>query len=101
MDPCVWYKEEIILIFYVDDCLLFSLSKDKIDEVYASIQAYFKMEDDGDLNKYLGIELDFRPDVSIHIIQPYITQRILNMIPGMENPSTMPTPAVKPPLAKK
>ena len=38
VDPCVWYKEEIVLLLYVDYCLMFSPSKDKIEEVYASLQ---------------------------------------------------------------
>ena len=41
---------------------MFSPSKDKIDEVYDSLQEYFKIEYDGDLNKYLVIDLDLRPD---------------------------------------
>ena len=36
-DPCVWYIEEMVQLFYVDDCLMCSPYKDKIDEVYASI----------------------------------------------------------------
>ena len=90
----------MILLFYVDDFLMFSPSKDKIDEVYASLQAYFKIEDDGELNKYLGIELDCRPDGSIHLSQSYLSQNILNMIPVMDKLSANPAPAVKPPLAK-
>ena len=62
VDPCICYKEEIVLIFYVDSRLIFIPIKDKIDEVYASLQAYFNIEDDGDINKYLGIELERRPD---------------------------------------
>ena len=87
----------MFLLYYVDDCLMFSLSKNKIGEVYVSLQEYFKTEDDGYLNKYLGIDLDLRPDGSIHLSQPYLTNIILNMIPGMENSSAKPTPAVKPP----
>ena len=56
----------MVPLFYVDDCLMFSPSKGKIDEVYAYLQAYFKIEDDGDLNKYLEMELYHRPDGSIH-----------------------------------
>ena len=41
---------------------MFSPSKDKIDEVYASLQSYLNIEDDGDIKKYLGIELERRPD---------------------------------------
>ena len=90
----------MVLIFYVDDCLVFSPSKGKIYEVYASIQEDFNIEDYGELSKYLRINLDRHPDGSIHIGQPYLTQRILNMIPGMDKSSSKPTSAVKPPLAK-
>ena len=31
--------------------------KDKIDAVYEYINTYLKIEDDGDLNKYISIEL--------------------------------------------
>ena len=79
---------------------MFSPYKDKIDKVCASLQAYFKIEHDGDINKYIGKYLDRRPDVSIHIRQLYITQRIFNMIPVMEKSSTNPTPMVKPILTK-
>ena len=51
----------MVLLFYFDECLMFIPYKDKIDEVYASLQEYFKIEYDGDLNKYPGIELDRRP----------------------------------------
>ena len=88
------------ILFYVDDCLIFVPSRDKIDEVCASLQAYFKIEDDGELNKYLGIDLDRCPDGSIHLRKPYLTQRILNMIPGMDKSRANPTPVVKSPLVK-
>ena len=101
VDPFIWYKEEIILIFYIDDCLIFIPSKDKIDGLYDSLQAYCKIEDDVELNKYLGIKLERRLYSSIHMSQPYLTQRILNMIPVMYKSSARTTPMVKPPLAKK
>ena len=37
----------MVLIFYVYDCLMFSPSKDKIEEVYEPFQEDFKIEDDG------------------------------------------------------
>ena len=30
VNPCVWYREEMVLLFYVDDCLMFSPSKEKL-----------------------------------------------------------------------
>ena len=74
----------MILLFYVDEFLMFSPSKDKIDEVYDSLREDFKIEDGGELKKFLGLDLDHCPDGSIHMSQPYLTQIILNMNPGMD-----------------
>ena len=90
----------MVLLFYVDGCLMFSTSKDKMDELYASIQGYFKIEDEGELNKYLGKDLYLLPYGSIHISQPDLTQIIPKMIPGMEKSSAKPKPTVKPILEK-
>ena len=64
---------------------MFSLSKDKIDEVYVSLQENFNIEDYGYLNKYLGIDLDRRLDSSLYLRQPYLNEIILSMITGMDN----------------
>ena len=48
----------MVLVFYVDDCIIFSTSKDTIDDVYASLQVDSNIEYDGGLNKYIGIEFD-------------------------------------------
>ena len=43
----------MVPLFYVDDCITFIPSKDKIDELYASLQAYFNIKDGRDIYKYL------------------------------------------------
>ena len=42
----------MVQLFYVDDYLIFITSKNNIDDVYASLYEYFKIEHDGDHNKY-------------------------------------------------
>ena len=79
---------------------MFIPSENKIDWLYASLQAYFKIEDDGELKKYIGVDLDRRPDESIHLSQSYLAKTILNMILGMENSSANSTPAVQPLIEK-
>ena len=79
VEPCVWYREEIALLFYVENYV-----KDKIDAVYTSMKTYLKFEDDEALEKYLGIDLDWRPDGSIHLHQPFLTQKTINMIPVLD-----------------
>ena len=53
------------------------------------------MEDDGKLNKYLGIELFICPDGSINIRKSFFTQIIINMILYMDKAISKPTPGVK------
>ena len=79
---------------------MFSPSEYKIDKVYASLHADFKIEDYRELNKYLEIDLYHHPDVSIHTRKPYTTQRIITMIPGTEKSSANMNPVVKPPIEK-
>ena len=38
VDPCVCYKEEMVILLYVGDFLLFSPSRDKFEEVYTFLQ---------------------------------------------------------------
>ena len=80
----------------MDAFLIFIPFKDKIDNVYVYLQAYFRIEYYGDLNKYRGIELDFRPYGSIHIRQTYLAQRIMHMITVMNKSSAKPNPEFKP-----
>ena len=71
-------------------------SKDKIDALYASLQEYFNIEDDGEIKKYIGRDLEHRRDDTIHISQDYLTQWIINIIPVMQKSSTNQNPVVKP-----
>ena len=94
-------REKWSYYFFVNEFLMCSPSKDKIDELYASLQAGFKIEYDGYLNKCLDIELDRHSYGSIHLRQNYLTQIILNIIPGMDKSSATPTHAVNTPPSKK
>ena len=43
VDPFLWYKEIMVLLFYVHDCLMFSSSEYKVDELYAYLQEGLKI----------------------------------------------------------
>ena len=59
--------ENIWSYYCFNDFIMFSPFKDIIDDVYASLQEASNIEDDGDLNKYLVIDLDHLLDRSIVI----------------------------------
>ena len=60
MDPCVFIVDDIIVLVYVDDCLIFSRDKDKINQLINKLQNKEKLDltDEGDVDKYLGVEIE-------------------------------------------
>ena len=48
----------MVLLFYVYYFLIFSPSKDIIDDAYAYLQTDLNIKYYGDLNKYIGIDLN-------------------------------------------
>ena len=43
VDPCIQYREDMVLLFYFDIYLMFGPSKNEIDDVYDSLQADFNI----------------------------------------------------------
>ena len=60
VDPCIWYKEGIVLVIYVDDCLIFSKEKPMADNLIKQLEIDFTLTDEGDVSTYLGVQSIFR-----------------------------------------
>ncbi|KAL4032228.1 hypothetical protein IC575_005296 [Cucumis melo] len=61
-DPCAYFKrfgekDFIVLLLYVDDMLVESLNKDRIEELKAHLAREFEMKDLGPANKILGMQI--------------------------------------------
>ena len=52
--------DDIIVLVYVDNCLIFSQDKDKINQLINKLQNKEKLDltDEGDVDKYLGVEIE-------------------------------------------
>eukprot|EP00957_Ditylum_brightwellii_P013783 1038588-Ditylum_brightwellii.AAC.2 len=58
-DQCVWKRDGIIIIVYVDDCLFFGNDKEKVDAVVLDISKRFKITAEGEtIEEYLEIRID-------------------------------------------
>ena len=90
----------MVLLFYVEDCQSFSPSKYRIVDVYTSIQADFRIEDDEQLDKYIEIYLYCCSYCPIYLRNPYLTHIIINMILCIENTEPRPTTTSKLPPVK-
>jgi len=45
-DPCLFIKDGLLIVVYVDDLLLYSLTNEKIDEAIAGIKKVFEITED-------------------------------------------------------
>ena len=58
IDPCIYYKDNGIVLIYVDDCILLSRNKSVIDNFISSLKngkEKYILTDEGDIDKYLGV----------------------------------------------
>ena len=93
-DQCVWKKKGIIVIVYVDDCLIFGRSEKDVKKVSDEIGRKFVITDEGEtIQEYLGVKITHNDDGSFRMYQPYLIERIIKSIPGMEkaNPHVAPS----------
>ena len=81
VDPCIWYKEGIVLVIYVDDCLIFSKEKPMADNLIKQLEIDFTLTDEGDVSTYLGVQVSLDEKTNtIDLKQPFLIERIIDAI---------------------
>ena len=96
-DPCLYYRGPVLFLVYIDDCIVFGLDNQAIDQVVTDLRSCsqeFTVYDQGDIGDFLGIQIQRQADSSIHLLQPQLIDSIikdLHLQPG-SNPKS--TPAV-------
>ena len=106
-DPCVYIRNNMIVLTYVDDCILISKETSVIDEFIQSLKngsENFDFTDEGTMSSYLGVDVYRLLDVNGFILsQPYLIHRIieaLNLDPQTTNGPRGNTPVAYPLLGK-
>jgi len=79
-DPCMFTKDDVILVLYVDDAYLTSPNKASIDACIESLKKDFSLTDEGDLKDYLGVRIVRHPDGSAELLQPRMIDRCLSIL---------------------
>ena len=78
----------------MDDCCIISESEARTTEIYEEIKGKgFKMTDEGSMESYLGLHINRTKQGEFTISQPYLVDRIIQAIPGMENARITKIPA--------
>jgi hypothetical protein len=83
IDPCLYLIENMILLFYIDDCIIISPSQQSINCLITSMQngpENFKVTNEGDVNKFLGVEITKLDEHTFELLQPFLINRILSFL---------------------
>ena len=80
VDPCLFFRKNLILVIYVDDCILMSPDSKEIDAFIADMQKDYTLEDEGDIGAYLGINVTRPTKDTIQLNQPALIKRIIDSL---------------------
>lgn len=64
---CVYtYKNEVVLLLYVDDIVIFGLNRKVIDQAVTDLSKFFELKILGRTRKLLGVEFEENDELKIH-----------------------------------
>ena len=83
-DPCVYISRDMMILVYVDDCILISKDQVPMQKFIQSLQngtEDFVFTDEGTLANYLGVCIDKQDDgKGFSMTQPFLIERITKAI---------------------
>jgi len=77
VDPCVFYKEGVILAIYTDDTIVFAKDNTVRDRIVKELESSFNISSEGDIADFLGVKLERLEDGGIQMTQPHLIESIL------------------------
>ncbi len=81
IDPCVFF------LTYVDDCILIGDLQDRLSALVTSLHngnEKFALQDEGSIDKYLGVEISQVDRTSFQLTQPFLIEQITQLL-GINN----------------
>jgi hypothetical protein len=75
INPCLYFKKGMIIITYMDDCIIVSNSMKDINNFVKSMKdgpKVYVLTDEGDINKFLGIEIKEITSNKFELSQPFL-----------------------------
>ena len=95
VDECIFNRGKTIYAIYTDDSILAGPDKDEIKQIIKDIKkAGLDITVEGDLQDFLGVNIDHKDDGTIHLSQPHLNDNILKDLHLMDDKvKTKNTPA--------
>jgi hypothetical protein len=104
IDACIFFGKRCIVLTYVDDCIIFADLMICIEQLITSLHdgmENFILQDEGLIDKYLGVNIKQLNNLSFHLTQPFLIERVSAFL-GIDNGcmNEQDTPVGKPLLNK-
>jgi len=94
VDECVFYRGNVMYVLYTDDSILAGPDLDEVNKAIEDIKrAKLNITIEGDIQDFLGVNIDRKPDGSIHLTQPHLIDQIIQDLKMPENTGSRTTPA--------
>ena len=78
VDECVFYKGRTMYVLYTDDSILAGPDEKEIDQIIKDMKkAKLDITVEGDIQDFLGVNIDRRQDGTINLTQPHLITQIL------------------------
>ena len=77
-DKCLFYHGQVMYVLYTDDSILAGPDLKEIDQAIKKMRkAKLNITIEGDLEDFLGVNIDRKEDGTIHLTQPHLIDSIL------------------------
>ena len=78
IDECLFYKGNVLYALYTDDSILAGPDKKEVDDIIDMMRkAKLDITDEGNVEDFLGVNIERRPDGSVKLSQPHLIQQLL------------------------
>ena len=104
VDPCLYYKEGVILLVYIDNCILMGTMDAVIEEAVHALRSSkqnFTIEDEGVVSDFLVVRIDCSNDSTIMLTQPQLIDSIIQDLNMKDNTKPRTVPACSSKLLHK
>ena len=72
IDPCLFTRNNCIIIMHIDDCLIFYKNKKVLEDLIESLKGDFNLTNKGDLEAFLSTKTTKYQHDTIEFTQPYL-----------------------------
>jgi hypothetical protein len=80
VDECVYYRDKLVFLRYLDDGIFASPEDALIEAAIKQLQSRLELTDEGQLSDYLGVNISVDAKGSFHLTQPHLIDQVLQEI---------------------